>query len=231
MEHIYPFKKTARIVAVLFLLATAASMVGFTFVGSVINAPDFPRQVNANKHQLSIGILFHLINDASVVGIGVLMFGILNRYNQNIAIAYAGSRFIEAGILMVGKISLLLLPLVSREFVNAGTYGGAYYQTLGNVGKEWHQWSFEIAMLSVGLGGFFFCYLLYRTKLVPRVISVLGMIGYTLLFARSVLRIAWIPQGYMLFVPVGLFELIFPIWIIVKGFNTSSIMRDTQKSE
>lgn len=89
-----------------------------------------------------------------------------------------------------------------------------------------HGMSFRIHSLIVGVSGTLFAYLLYRTKLVPRPLAVFGLIGYLLLIVAMILylfQVIDILKGIgLLFVWVGgLFELILPAWLIVKGFNVN----------
>lgn len=225
-------KKTARIVGVLYLVSTAASVTALVLLQSITSGPDYLSILDSNKIQLGIGVLFALINDAAVVAIGVLMFGVLKKYNENIAVGVLSTRLLEGVILVVGAMSLLLLITISQEYIKAGTADASYYQTLGTLAKKWNYWSFEIAMITLGLGGFFLCYLLHTSKLVPRLISGLGIIGYPMLFAKMLLDVLGYSPGMILFVPagifVGLFELIFPIWLLSKGFNTSAIVINSE---
>ncbi len=83
--------------------------------------------------------------------------------------------------------------------------------------------AFQIAMIALGLGSIPFCYLLYRSRLIPRLLAVLGLIGYAALLIGSSLELFGLNLYMIQFAPGALFELIFPIWLIVKGFNSSTI--------
>ena len=113
-------RKTAIIVGVLFLVATAAFMLGSGLIESILNDPDYLTKVSANESQIIIGVLLELITGAAVVGIGVLMFPILKKHNEPIALGYVGVRVIEGAIIVVGVIAPLLLLTLSQEYVKAG---------------------------------------------------------------------------------------------------------------
>ncbi|NOU75565.1 DUF4386 family protein [Paenibacillus sp. LMG 31458] len=89
-------KKTARIVGILFLAATAAYILGNGLIESILNDPDFLNNVYLNKTQVIIGMLLELINSAAVVGIAIMLFPILKKYNETIALGYVAFRVIEA---------------------------------------------------------------------------------------------------------------------------------------
>jgi len=78
------------------------------------------------------------------------------------------------------------------------------------------------------LGGLLFSYLLYHSKIIPRYLSVLGIVGYAILCLGVVLNLFSILNvndglGMLVYLPGGLFELLLPIWLLIKGFNSSAI--------
>jgi len=168
-------------------------------------------------------MFFELMNSAAVVGIAILIFPIIKQHDEAIALGYFGSRIIESVILIVSLLSPLLLITLSQEYIATGTTNDSYFQTIGNLAIKGHDLAFEIAMLVLSLGSLMFCYLLYTSKLIPRVISVIGLIGYVALLASGCLGIFGIDIGMILYLPGAIFEIIFPIWLIVKGFNLTVI--------
>jgi len=111
------YKKTARIVGTLFITATVASSLGFVILDPILNAPDILVNISANITQVIMGVLLLLINCAAVVVIPVMLFPILKKHNEALAVGYLGSRIIESVILIVGSICLLSLLTLSQEFV------------------------------------------------------------------------------------------------------------------
>ena len=82
--------------------------------------------------------------------------------------------------------------------------------------------AFQIAMIALGAGSLLLCYVLYKFRLVPRALSVLGFVGYIAIFAYGLLEIFAQNIGFIgsvLFAPGAIFEIAFPLWLIVKGFN------------
>jgi hypothetical protein len=90
-------------------------------------------------------------------------------------------------------------------------------------------WNYEmIIFLFTGIGGLILSYLLYQSRLVPRWLSVLGFVGYAMLSIGTVFDMAGVMQmdgttGMLVYLPGGLFELLLPIWLFIKGFNSSAI--------
>jgi len=220
-------KKTAIIVGVLFLSSTATFMLGSGLLGSILDAPDYLIDFSTNKSQVIIGVLLELICGALVIGIPFMMFPIFKKYNESLALGYLGFRIVElAGVTVMGIILLSLIKL-SKEFVIAGTPDASHFQTLGTLAKEGYFLAFQMGMIICSLGGLIFSYLLYNSRLIPRSMSVLGLIGYVSLLISALLEIFGYSTGMILYMPGALFELILPIWLFVKGFNLSTITSES----
>ena len=122
--------------------------------------------------------------------------------------------------------TLLLIPL-SQEFIDAGSPQGSWFQTLGDVLKQLKLLGLtNVSLPLLGLGGVLFTWLLYRHRLVPRIISAVGLFGYGLVFFAGLA--AWFglidaaPGGSATFLalPVATFEiLLLPFWLYFRGFQ------------
>lgn len=213
-------RRSATIVGVLFLIATAAYIIGNGMIESIVSAPDYLHHVYTQKNQVIFGVLLEFINSAAVVGIAIMLFPILKKYNERIALGYVGFRVIEAVLLIIGAIGPLLLIRLSQEYIAAGAPANSYFHTIGALTAEGSFLAFQLAMIALGLYSLLFCYLLYRSKLIPRFLSVLGLIGYVSLSASAIIELMG-HNGMLLYIPGALFEIILPIWLIVKGFDLS----------
>jgi hypothetical protein len=226
-EKMNSTNRTARIVGALFLTAMVTSLLGAALIESILNAPDYLMNVSAKETQVVIGVLLELIDGTAVVGIAVMMFPIFKKDNEALALGYVAFRIIEAVIIITGVISPLILIALSQEYLTAGAPVASYFQTLGA--------SFLTAraylvgrMLGIffSLGALLFYYLLYRSKLVPRFISIWGFIAVALVLAWNLLEIFGIrvSVGIILGLPIILNEIFLGIWLIAKGFNSSAIV-------
>jgi len=221
-------RKTAIIVGVLFLTATVAGILGNSLIDPILNAPDYLINVYPNRTQMIIGVLISFIIGLAVVGIAVFMFPILKKHNEPIALGYVGIRTAEFAIILVYLISPLILITLSQEYVKAGAPDASSFQTLGAVLIAVRHWIWRLVYIINGVASLMLAYLLYQSKLIPRSISVLGLIGGAVLLAGTSLAMFGLIDvdqgaGMLVVLPGGLFELILPIWLIVKGFNSSAI--------
>ena len=100
-------------------------------------------------------------------------------------------------------------------------------QSLGPILTALHDAAIVVLYLVTSVGGTILAVLLYRSQLVPRWIAVLGLIGYPVLFVGCILDLFGVADvtkgaGLVAVAPGGLFELILPIWLLAKGFSSSS---------
>jgi len=225
-------RKTAIIVGVLFLTATVTTMLGDSLVVAILNAPDYLINMYPNRTQVIIGVLIAFIDALAVVGIAVLLFPILKKQNESIALGYVGIRTAEFPILLVWLLSPLLLITLSQEYVKAGAPDASSFQTLGDVLIALRLWSWRLIYIINGVATLLLAFLLYQSRLVPRWISVLGLIGGAVLLAGTALSMLGLfdvdqGAGMLAVLPGGLFELILPIWLFVKGFNSTPIASES----
>ena len=221
-------RKNAIIVGVLFLTATVMGMLADSLLGSILNVQDYLMNVYPNRIQLITGVLITFILGLAVIGIAIYMFPVLKKQSEPLALGYAGIRIAEFPILLLWSISPLLLITLSQEFVTAGNPEASSFQTFGVVLIGLRNWTWLLVYIINGIATLILAYLLYQSKLVPRWISVLGLIGGAVLLAGTSLAMLGLMDvdqgiGMLAVLPGALFELFLPIWLIVKGFNSSAI--------
>ena len=210
-------RKMEIMVGILFIIATLSFILGGQFIADGIDASSNFHDLDSMKIQ--IGVLLQFINSVSVVGIAVIMHSILQKRNFIIAFSYLSSRIIESVVLLVGSLGPLIFALISK----GDSKLGIQYLTFSYLVIQWQNVAFQISMLVLGLGSLFFCYFLYVSKLIPRLLSLLGFIGYIALLASSLLEIFGFGSGEILFIPGAIFEIVFPLWLIIKGFSKDNL--------
>jgi hypothetical protein len=222
-------RKTAIMVGLLFITATVASILGsLVILEPILNAPNYLVTVYENETQVILGVLIDAINSAAVIAIAVVLYPILKKQHESMALGYVGFRILESVILIVGTISLLSLVTLSQEYAQAAVPVAPYFQTLGDLLLAVSDWAQILgAMVVFGLTALILNYLLYQSKLVPRFISVWGFIGAILMLAAGLLAMFGLgylsPITVLLGLPMALNEMVLAVWLIVKGFNSSAI--------
>jgi hypothetical protein len=221
------YRKTAIVAGILFLAGYLGIFLGSAFYAPILDAPDYLNNIFPNRSQVILGMLIELINDAAVIGIPVVLFPILKKYSERLALGYFGFRIIEAVVLIISKTSLLSLITLSQEYIAAQAPDPSYFQTLGAVALAERSWASQIQVVFFVLSALIFYYVLYQTRLLPRFLSVWGFIAVASLIAANVLPVPDLTQGFnpaqLLFLPIFVSEILVAIWLIVKGFNPSAI--------
>ena len=216
-------RKTAIIVGVLFIIGTVAGVLSSTFSGSILDDPDYLITFSANENQIKIGELLILIMGFALAMVPVMLFPILKKQNEGLAlgsIVFRGALEAVAYIVIV-VISLTLIKL-SQEYVHAGSPDDSYFQTLGTLLQAASHWMEQILDVVFPLGGLMIYYLFYQSKLIPRWLSGWGLIGAVLYLAVPILGILGFELDAIMFV-LAAQEMVFAVWLIVKGFNPSAI--------
>jgi len=212
-------KWSARMTGLLFLLSTCAYLIGSGLLNPILKRPELLTDSSLNQTIVVTGLFLELINAIAVVGIAILLYPVLRKYNEALMLGYFASRVIESAILMFSLISPILLIMLSGELKGAEPSGRPYLQMIAKVAVESHFILFELAMIVLSLGSLLFCYVLYRSRLVPRFLSIIGFMGYAGLLTSSCLAISGLDVGAILYIPGAIFEILLPLWLMVKGFN------------
>ncbi len=224
-------KKTARIVGVLFIIGTVAGVLSGVFTGPilVLDDPDYLIKVSANENQIIIGMLLVLIMGFALAMVPVMLFPIFKKHNEALALGSVVFRgALEAVTYIAIVISWLLLIILSQEYVKAGAPDASYFQTLGTILLEAVDGINQILAIVFSLGALMIYYLFYQSKLIPRWLSVWGLIGAILYLAQPLLGMFGSVLE-ILFAPLAVQEMVFAVWLIVKGFNPSAIASKSAK--
>jgi dipeptide/tripeptide permease len=180
--------------------------------------------VAGHANTLTLGALFAVVSGAAVVGIAVLLFPLMKRTSEPLALGYVCERVVELVLQVVFFMVTPLLMIAIGNGLRQGTLDAASSRSLAQL-KSLHDVAIVVLYLVTSVGGTILAVLLYRSRLVPRWLAVLGLIGYPILFVGCVLDMFDVTDvtqgaGVVAIVPGGLFELILPIWLLAKGFSS-----------
>jgi hypothetical protein len=218
-----PDRRTSILTGLLFIVATAFSLVSTSIVGPILGASDYLTSAAANSSQVTVGVLFLLAAAGSIVLIPAALFPVLRRHNESIAMGYFGLRTIEAVTLVVDAIVLLLLVSTGQQYVKAGHPASSYFQAAGTLWLTAHNWIFSLNPVIFGSGALMFYFLLYRSRLIPRWLSAWGLLGAVLIVTFGLMGVFGTSLLYLA-VPIAVQEMAMALWFIVKGFNTSATL-------
>ena len=219
-------RKTAIVVGVLFIIATAFLFIGQSVYQPILDSSEYLEIAYPQRITVSIGILLEFACVIAIPLIPVFMFPVLRKHSETLAIGYVGIRIIEGVVfLIVAVIGLLSLLALSQEFVEVGAAGGAHFQTIGALLLSAHDWAYVIGgQVVFSVSALILNYVLFQSRLVPRFISVWGLIGAVLILAGGISAMfdlfaeASVLET-VIFLPIAVQEMVLAVWLIAKGFN------------
>jgi len=227
-------KTAARTFGIFFIITFLAYGIGSGLIESIITAPDFLSNIYANQTKIAFGvILMAIVHTFLNIGMPIIMLPILEPHNKRLAYGYLSAAIAATTILAVGTLFLLLLIPLSDEYMNAGSTAAPYFETMGILFKQGSFYAYHMGMALWAIGGLLFVSVLYKSRLIPRPLSLLGIVGYIVLATGSILEIFG-HNGVVEIasvIPGAIFEIGLSIWLIAKGFNTSATVFNSAKAE
>jgi hypothetical protein len=223
-------RKRTIIAGALYIVGTVA---GVLSIAPAADDADYLLKASSNANQVLLGALFQFIMTIAYVGFTITLFPILRKQNESFALGFLSFRIIAAVLNIIGFIILLLLLSLSQQFVKAGTPNLSYFQTLGDLLRTGRDFVNHVAMiLATSVAGLMFYILLFQTKLIPRWLSLWGLLGTLFTIIASLLimfhKVDIITSTYIVLnLPLILLEIVLAISFIVKGFNPSSIVSES----
>jgi hypothetical protein len=206
----------SRVVGALFLVGFLTYGIGTGIATSLVGSTNFLPTIGASQYLLITGAFLMFLVTGVDVGKAVLLFPVVEKHSKRTALAYFAAMIIEVVLLGIGALALLLIVPLAKHAGEAGT------QTLASVLAQTNGTAYQMGEMTLGVGATFLCWLLLRSGLVPRWLAISGLIGYPALAAGTVAEIFGIHIGLYLTIPGFFFELVFPAWLIFRGFNAAA---------
>jgi hypothetical protein len=183
-----------------------------------------------NETRVEFGALLEIFQAIAQIGVAVVMFPILRRKHERLALGYVASRILESAFVVTGAMALLSILTLREDLAASIGPNGESLEIAGRTLVEIHDWSFLMGPgFCVGVNGLLLGYAMYSTGLMPPRLALFGVIGGPLLFASS---IAVLFGAYdqtdggagLLALPEIIFEASFAIYLIVRGFRPSPVL-------
>ena len=205
-----------------------------------MDGPNVLINVAANENQVILVAFLELIMAVAVAGVAFMIYPILKQNTdtenkEGLALWYVGTRITEGALFLVGIIGLLSLLTLSQEFVKAGALDTSSFQTVSTALLAVRDLAYMFGQTIFCLGALMLYYLLYVAKLIPRWLSIWGFIGAPLMLVAGFLPLFGEDPNstlsVLLYLPIALQEMVFAVWLIVKGFNSSAIDSGSAKTD
>jgi hypothetical protein len=223
-------RKTAFVAGVLFTVTFVTSIpAALLLYTPVLDDANYIVGAGADAG-VALGALLEVLLIIANVGTAVVLFPILKRQNEGLALGYVSARLVECTFIAIGIVSLLAVVTLRQDFAGAAGGDSGSFVTVGKSLVAVHDWTFLLGPgFVVGVGnGLILGYLMCRSGLVPRGMAVLGLIGGPLLCAAGIAVLFDViepgsgPQ-VIATAPEFVWELSLGIYLMVKGFKSSGI--------
>ena len=220
-------RKTA-LVAGIFYLITFISIPTLALYGPVKNHRDWILSSGTHTGVL-VGCLLEVIVALAGIGTAVTLYPVVKRQNEGVALGFVTARVLEASMIFVGVVSLLSLVTLRHDLGGTAGANAAALVTTGASHVAFYNGTFLLGQtLMPCINALLLGSLMYRSRLVPRIIPVMGLIGgplliiavFATLFGQhsSLTGLAVLPV-----IPVAAWEFSLGVWLAVKGFKPSPI--------
>jgi hypothetical protein len=222
-----PWRKHALAGGVLYLMTFVFSIPAVFLLQPVLTDPSYIAGAGADG-QVLLGAFFDLITALACIGTAVALYPVIRRQSQAFSLGFVTTRIFEAGVIVVGVVSLMAVVAIRQ----AGGAAGADSAALVAVGQGLVAVRDQTFLLGPGvvpgLNALLLGYVLYRSRLLPRVIPALGLIGAPLFLVSASLSILGVNEQVSVLSGIALpaiflWELSLGLWLTFKGFRPSAM--------
>ncbi len=227
-EYLYSHRTRARIIGALFIFAIAASVLSIILYEPVLESDNFLDAGVQNTDRILYGALLELIMAICAVGTAVMMFPYLRIEDESLALGHVAFRFFEAALIVLGAIIVLAILSLSNAYANSAAPDTTGYQVAGTVLTSFRNWTYIIGpQFMLGINTLLYSYLFFKSRIVPRAITQVGMLGALLLLAAAIVDMFDIALETSLWegllTPILVYQLILAMWLIWKGFDVTEL--------
>ena len=216
-------RRTALIAGILFIVATAASLLGTAIEQPVLTGADYLTRTSEHLTRVAAGGLFEFVAAGTSAAIAVSLYPVLKRWSGSLALGAVVFRAIEAVMYSVGAVSMLSLLKVAQQFTNAAPANRVWFQAIGDAFLGARAEAILAGVFAFALGALMYYYVFYRSRLVPRWLSGWGIVAEFLvlvaclsaLFSRNP-----VTSYIILVLPIAVQEMVMAVWLIARGFRS-----------
>jgi hypothetical protein len=229
-----PMRKTA-LTAGVFYLVTFVSIPTLALYHGALTDHQFVLRAGSNSGLLW-GAFLELIVALAGIGTAVTLFPVVKRQNEAAALGFVTTRLIEGAMIFVGAISILSIVGLRHDMAGATGANAASLVTTATVLAGIYKWTMLLGQtLMPALNALLLGSLLYRSRLVPRILPTLGLVGAPILITSVIVGLFRIDHPITVLagigtLPIAAWEFSLGVWLVVKGFNSSPLISTPERS-
>ena len=220
-----PDRRAALTAGVLFIVATAATLLSAAAEHPVLTGTDYLTRIAGNTSRVSAGALLELVAAGASAGIAISLYPVLRKRSQGLALGAVVFRALEAVMYTVGAVITLSLLNLARQYTQATALSHGGIRAIGDALTGVRQDAILAGVFAFVLGALMYYYILYRSRLVPRWLSGWGIAaGFPMLIACLSALFSHTPvtSFTILILPIAVQEMVLAAWLIFKGFSPSA---------
>lgn len=213
-------KKTGRIIGVLLLLMFIIGIINYQYLRDpAFHLDSYLSTLPSISNQIIIAALVGILMGILSIVVAILFLPIFKKHNYRLAFLYLAFCILYFVMFSFENISLLTLLEFSISSVENEALSKDYFNALSDTFYHFHNWSHEISLLFSCFPVFVLYYTLYRSKITPRFLSVFGIFAALLMLFEMARTLLYGHMNMTLFYPIAIIQLLFPIWLLIKGLN------------
>lgn len=217
-------RKNSRIAGVLLLIIFITGIFIFQFLqGPILFSEDFARLTSENENKIILSVLLGVFSGIASIIVSILLLPIFKKQHHNLAYLYVAFCILNFIMIMIDNYSVVSMLEFSKEYVKNGPEMLSSIDVMKNVIYQKHWWTHYFYLLISCFPVFILYYTLFVSKLAPRVISIFGIFAVLLMIIQVLAAIFKNSISMDMMLPMGIIQLIFPIWLIFKGLKTKTI--------
>jgi hypothetical protein len=228
-QRMAPMRKVALAGGVLYLITFVASIPQLKLFANIVDDPEGFVLGRGSNSAVLWGSWLEVITAFAGVGTAVALYPVTRRISKTAAIGFVTSRVVEAALILVGVVSMLAVVTLRADLNGATGARAEAFRVAGHALVELRQWTFLVGPgVIAGINGLFLGYAMYRSRLVPRIIPTVGLIGAPLILvsATGTMFGLWdqisVP-AFALGLPIAAWEFSLGVWLTVKGFKSAGL--------
>ncbi|TVZ56443.1 uncharacterized protein DUF4386 [Lutibacter sp. Hel_I_33_5] len=216
-------KKTGRIAGALLLFTFISGVIIFQVLqSSVLSSKDFSGIALNNENNLILSTILGTFSGIASIIVSILLLPIFKKQHYNLAFLYVAFCIVNFVAIMIDNHNVLEMLEFSKAFAQNANEASNSLNIMKTVLSEKHLWTHYFYLLISTFPVFVLYYTLFVSKLVPKILSVFGLIAVLLMFIQITATIFGKNVSGNIMLPMALIQLVFPIWLIIKGLKAAT---------
>jgi Domain of unknown function (DUF4386) len=211
---------TSKVLGAVFLIQATTSLISGVILLKLLapgNINDILLNIANHVWLMRANIFGEMTTAVGVIFLGAMLFVVLRKQNEKMALAALGFYILEAALLAVSRIGAFSLISISQEYVIRGHLNDL--QSMGTVALASMDYGYKLLMFPFCLGAILFYYLFYESRMIPRGLSLWGLIAVGIILIATLFSIAGYDVPFFVYIPYVPFEFVVGAWILAKGLD------------